>query len=72
MMWDFQMGGEYWFGEITDYFSQYLDIGYRIGKKWSHFEFEILNDTDKQLYFCWCETQYNPDNPFVIYNLGVI
>ncbi len=72
MMWDFQMGWEYWFGEITDYFSQYLDIGYRIGKKWSHFEFEILNDTDKQLYFCGCETQYNPDNPFVIYNLGVL
>lgn len=72
MMWDFQFGWEYGFGEITDYFSEYIDIGYRIGKKWSHFEFEILNDTDKQLYFCWCETQYNPDNPFVIYNKGVI
>jgi hypothetical protein len=66
------MAGQPWFGDLQEYFMEFLDIGYRIGKKWSHFVFEIQNDTPHQLYVAGIETQYNTENNFLIYNKWVL
>lgn len=61
-----------WFWELQDYFSEFLDIWFRVWKKWSHFVFEIQNDTPYQLYVAGIETQFNTENNFFIYNKWVL
>ena len=54
------------------YFSEMLDISFRIGKRWTYFTIELVNDTEKDLTLWAIITYYNWDNPLVTYNKWVL
>lgn len=53
-------------------YSEILDISLKVGKRWSYFAVDIINDTDKQLVIGWIVVYYNSDNPLSTYNKWVL
>lgn len=72
VMGDLLMWGEPWIWEIDEYISEYIDIFQNIGKSWTYFDYEIINDTEKQLFFGWAQIIYQTESPNVVYNKNVI
>lgn len=67
MMWDYLMW--WWFGiwNLADYFAEFIDVKFVIGKEWSRFDLIVENDEDSQLYFWWAVALYWPQNPEIMY-----
>lgn len=49
--------------DVTDVYNEYIDCKLGLNKQWTHYEVQIINDEDTQLYFSFAIPEYNQTHP---------